>query len=174
MTRLVFGLLFCFSCFEVAAEDHQVWQGDWEANVYIDGLQEDLFQKYIIKKSRGPKWGEDVDRMSDLADRDFYERSTYWAESGYPEMECPDFTEQDFDSSYAEYGLRWEAVKKKTGSSKTVYYLATYQLTLVSSAKTCTYFQSPEEKFVFLNKRDESGDPIYLGVLSEDPPPQGN
>lgn len=156
-------LSLCLNTF--ANSDYTIREGRYGTQyVQIQGLEQDLFQKYVVKNSRGPKWGQDADFISDVVNEDFWERHTYWNESGYPEQECPDFSREDFDDSIeAGYGLSWQAVKKKSGSSKTVFYLAQYTITIEAPTKSCTYVQSGDS-YVFLNKVID-GKPTYLGYL---------
>lgn len=167
--KALLAIICTFSALSAfSAQDYTTWEGKYGTKyVSIEGLQEDLFQMYKIKDSRGPKWGQDIDFMADIVDEDFYERHTYWSESGYPYESCPEFTESDFENAYEEgYGLNWSSVKKLKGSKKTVYYLARYTITIYANGKSCTYEQSPSEQYVFINKL-VNGKPTYLGYLSE-------
>jgi hypothetical protein len=134
--------------------------------VYIDGLQRDLFQKFVIKNSKGPKWGttENVERTTKV---DFWEAHTYWSEDGYPYDECPNFTEEDFEYAETEYSFTWEAVKRLSGPKKTVFYFAYFNIHLYgNNSKTCKYIGS-STTYVYLNKYDKKGDLVYLGKLSD-------
>jgi len=153
-----------------ANNDYKTWANDHGIQfVYIKGLKKDLFQTYTIKKSRGPKWGKDADFIADIVNEDFYERHTYWSESGYPSKEdCPNFSKNDYDNaSEAGYGLSWKSIKRIKGSKKTVFYIASYTITIETNNKSCTYIQN-NDNYIFLNKL-KNGKPLYLGYLTSRP-----
>ena len=59
---LIFLSITCISLNAAASDDYVTWQSKYDTKyVYIDGLKVDLFQKYYIKDSKGPKWGKDLD-----------------------------------------------------------------------------------------------------------------
>ncbi len=166
--RFFLILFFAFSTTALASTDYTVWVNEYDEKlVFIEGLKEDLFKKYNIKYSRGPKWGTN-DTLYKVLDTDLYERASYWSESGYPYGKCPGFTERDFEYADEEvtFSFTWESIKKVEGSKKTVFYLAQYNIEFSVNGKTCKYVQRDDQKYVFLNKLDENGLPIYLGELS--------
>ena len=174
MKSIILSLCLLLSLGANAANDYVQFEGEWgEEFVYIPGLAEDLFQVYTIQSSRGPSWGQDFWTIADsLGDIDVHESMSYWNEDGWPTDSCPDFTDEDFES-IDEYGqsLRWESVKRKEGSKRTVYYLVYIQMELYANGKSCTYDFFGDEAFVFQNaSRSSAGDQQYLGQLSWDPP----
>lgn len=160
-----------------ANADYQSWQVNGEPYVYIAGLEKDLFQKYVVKNSRGPAWGSDT-IIAELIDNklqtDLYERSTYWSEMGYPEKKCPHFNIEDFNGAADEgYGFTWKAVKKLKGSQKSEFYLAQFKVEIYNSEskKACSFTLKDSEYYVFLNQLDANKQPILLGYLSKNPKP---
>ena len=166
--------MFLISLFVLAEEytkldltqDAITWTTEYdELYSYIPGLEEGLFQEFTLKPSRGPKWKEDA---IDVADYyvDFHERSSYWGER-YDEEDCPNFTEEDLEEAWEDYGFDWYAVKPLEGSTKTVMYIANYYTILNNPyGKECKIF---EDEIIFLNKIVD-GKPVYLGIRKDNPP----
>jgi len=136
---------------------------------YIPGLSNDLFKEYVLKDSRGPKWQADaIDSLYSLVG--IHERTSYFGESY--DGECDEYFS---DPEYGPYDtdeirpyFEWKAVKRVKGSKKSVMYVVEYytQLTgdvMVDGSYECLI---PEEEYVFLNKKDESGHGIYMGERS--------
>ena len=155
-------------------KDYQTWVDEYDQKyVYIEGLQEDLFQKFKIKNSKGPKWGQTEIIEETIDDGDIYGIFSNWDDLGeYPTWACPHFSESDFYQAYgSDYWFSWQSVKKVKGSQKTVFYLATLEIEIISELpgkKSCSY-PPVEDTYVFLNKMDKDNKPIYLGRLSRKP-----
>jgi hypothetical protein len=129
---------------------------------YIPGLEEDLFQEFVTKPSRGPQW---KDAAIELLENefDFHENSSYWGErySG----ECDGFSEDDLENAQDSYEFAWLAVKPLRGSQTSVMYIMEYYTVLESGNKTCWML---EREHLFLNKI-AAGVPVYLGIREDAP-----
>lgn len=165
-------VLTLFSTLSFAA-DHQVWEEKYgDKFVYINGLEPNLFQKYVVAWSRGPAWGQDIYDLATMTGTDFNEWSSYLFEDGYPFDTCGDFTEEDFENiDEHSFGMEWESVKLKKGPKRSVYYLA-YFVSWISVGKKSCKIEMSSEAFVFLNPQNKKEDPVYLGRLSYSPKPK--
>lgn len=139
--------------------------------VSISGLTEDLFQRYLVVKSRGPAWqGEAISLLENTYD--FHESTSYWyerTEATDLTRECDwELTEEDaedvFESGYAEYQLsNWQAVKAKSGG-KTFLYIVDLVTLVHWNGNTC---EIVDDQFVFENTPTAKTQPVFLGRLTK-------
>jgi hypothetical protein len=136
---------------------------------FIPGLENDLFKQFKLKDTRGPKWQKLA--MKSLSRKtDFDHRSSYFGESY--DGQCanyftdPQFGPTETDEVYAAF--EWKAVKNISGSQKSVMYIVEYYTQVVGDkefegSRECNIL---EDEYVFLNKLDSEGQPIFLGRRS--------
>ena len=149
-------------------ENYQISENYYgEKIVYIDGLFGEGEKKYILRASRGPKWGTDVEFVSKLVGGDFAERARNWNEVEQPTRECPHFTHEDFVNSMEsfKYEIRWKAVKNASGKGRSKFYIINVDFILrPNEYKECRYLGITEE-YVIRNPQNKNEEPEYLGLL---------
>ncbi|MCF8058379.1 MAG: hypothetical protein K9K67_03725 [Bacteriovoracaceae bacterium] len=147
-------------------DDYIVYNDDWGTqSAYILGLEPDLFQKFVIKESRGPKWLEKAEAYLE-SEHDFHEWASYYGER--VEDRCDEYFNEPEDvyDAYNTWELRWKAVKNKSGSKKSQFYIVEFVTLIEGPLGTCELLDG---EYVFLNKLKD-GAPVYLGEFSQSLP----
>lgn len=136
-----------------------------EKYAYIKGLEEDLFQKFTLKNSRGPGWKKYAEDFLD-SENDFHEWASYFGER--VEDSCDEFfsNREDIYEAENDWELRWIAVKPIRGSQKTAMYVVEFVTLVFGDRGTC---ELVDGEFVFQNKKvpnKNEAEKIYLGRQS--------
>lgn len=148
------------------------WTEYDEKQVFIDGLQEDLFQRYVIEDTKAPVWAEDAVSILDET-FDLHEFASYWSEDSDRVREILDcgwglteenYEEVGYDAVEADFDLsQWSVVNSKSNGSAQLY-LVEQNWTLYWKGKTC---ERPQSTHVF---QIVDGKPVYLGIQKEEEP----
>jgi len=131
---------------------------------YVAGLDEDLFQRFHMKDSRGPSWKESAIETLEKQ-HDLHEQSSYWAEDG---SECGDSEEESEEFSNdgeLSYKIDWIAIKPLKGSQRTLLYVAQHVTVVTLGSKTC---EMQESQYLFMNQLNADG-PVLLGIKTDKP-----
>lgn len=125
-------------------------------HVFIKDMQADLFQRFYIKDTKGPKWQGLAEDFLEK-EHDFHEWSSYWHERAGDD--CWDTVGSSDDVTGESWELRWKAVKRLKGSKKSVFYIVEFVTLVEGKNGICELFDA---EYVFLNKVKD-GRPVYLG-----------
>lgn len=149
------------------------WEKWGQKYIFIDGLQQDLFQRYKVQPSRGPKWQSKAVEVLE-GEFDFNESASYWYErTSYQDViDCglaknEDEAEKVFDEAYSYHEVKnWSAVKHVRGPQKTLLYIVASYTVVEWEGKTCDFW---DRDYVFLNSEKSKESPVYLGILDSLP-----
>lgn len=147
-------------------ENYTTYTDEYDTQyVFVKGLQRDLFQKFEIKDSKGPKWQAAAEAFLE-SEHDFHEWSSYFGER--MEDQCDEYFSDPEDAyeAYNTWELRWRAIKTKSGSKKTVLYIVDFVTLVHGDLGTC---ELHDAEYVFENKlvnSEEAASKTYLGEFS--------